>query len=173
MMNESAIKTLLAFWLAQQDTEVQLSQAEKSAIEELCHRLSENPHTWDSVQQELISRIQKNESLNQTFQYVQDRLEKLDAEELLELLPTLLTDSEQKNHFISPVFTYDTISTDQNFGRIERLLAQLKSEILAQKLEEDEDEKFAFACELVDELELGWEDEWQEAAITDWEVSGL
>ncbi|KKD37798.1 hypothetical protein WN50_12395 [Limnoraphis robusta CS-951] len=65
------------------------------------------------------------------------------------------------------------MSTDQNFGRIERLLAQLKSEILAQKLEEDEDEKFAFACELVDELELGWEDEWQEAAITDWEVSGL
>lgn len=172
-MNQSAIKTLLAVWLAQQDTEVHLSQREKSAIEELCHQLSENPEAWDSVQQELTSRIEKNESLNQTFQDIQDRLDKLDTEELVELLPTLLTNSEQKNHFISPVLTCDTISTDQNFGRIERLLAQLRSEILAQKLEENEDEKFAFACELVDELELGWEDEWQEAAITDWEASGL
>ncbi|MDD1413886.1 hypothetical protein MEN41_04215 [Dolichospermum sp. ST_con] len=28
------------------------------------------------------------------------------------------------------------------------------------------------ACAVVDELELGWESEWQNIAITEWEVSG-
>jgi antitoxin ParD1/3/4 len=38
---------------------------------------------------------------------------------------------------------------------------------------EREDAALAMACALVDELELGWETEWQTAAITDWEASGL
>jgi antitoxin ParD1/3/4 len=37
---------------------------------------------------------------------------------------------------------------------------------------EDDDTAFALACALVDELELGWDSEWQQAAITDWEASG-
>lgn len=40
------------------------------------------------------------------------------------------------------------------------------------QLAENEDAALAMACALVDELELGWETEWQTAAITDWEVSG-
>jgi Arc/MetJ-type ribon-helix-helix transcriptional regulator len=38
--------------------------------------------------------------------------------------------------------------------------------------QQQEDEALAEACEVIDELELGWTDEWQKAAITDWEVSG-
>lgn len=38
--------------------------------------------------------------------------------------------------------------------------------------EEDKDAALALACALVDELELGWESEWQQAAIADWEASG-
>ncbi len=37
---------------------------------------------------------------------------------------------------------------------------------------EDDDAAFDLACALVDELNLGWDSEWQQAAITDWEVSG-
>jgi hypothetical protein len=28
------------------------------------------------------------------------------------------------------------------------------------------------ACLLLDELNVSWDDEWQQATITDWEVSG-
>jgi hypothetical protein len=36
--------------------------------------------------------------------------------------------------------------------------------------EEDKDAVLAWACALVDELELSWESEWQQAAIVDWEL---
>lgn len=36
--------------------------------------------------------------------------------------------------------------------------------------EEDKDAALASACALVDELELGWESECQQAAIIDWEL---
>ncbi|MBD2411810.1 MAG: ribbon-helix-helix domain-containing protein [Desmonostoc geniculatum HA4340-LM1] len=44
--------------------------------------------------------------------------------------------------------------------------------LLKQWQEQQEDTALAIACSLVDELELGWESEWQNAAITDWEASG-
>ena len=46
-------------------------------------------------------------------------------------------------------------------------------ESLLQKWQQQqEDEDLAEACEVIDELELGWTEEWQKAAITDWEASG-
>jgi Arc/MetJ-type ribon-helix-helix transcriptional regulator len=35
-----------------------------------------------------------------------------------------------------------------------------------------EDEALAQACALVDELDLGWDNEWQNAGITDWAAFG-
>ncbi|WP_226889342.1 hypothetical protein [Nostoc sp. MG11] len=43
--------------------------------------------------------------------------------------------------------------------------------MLEQWRKQQEDAALATACSLVDELELGWESEWQNAAITDWGVS--
>ena len=44
--------------------------------------------------------------------------------------------------------------------------------LLEQWRQQQEDAALAEACSLVDELELGWDSEWQIAAITDWEASG-
>lgn len=44
--------------------------------------------------------------------------------------------------------------------------------LLKQWQQQQEDKALAQACELVDELELGWESEWQSAATIDWEASG-
>ncbi len=44
--------------------------------------------------------------------------------------------------------------------------------LLQQWRRQKEDEALAQACKLVDELGLGWDEEWQTLAITDWEASG-
>jgi antitoxin ParD1/3/4 len=44
--------------------------------------------------------------------------------------------------------------------------------LLKQWQEKQQDEALAAACALVDELELGWESEWQNIAITEWGASG-
>ncbi|MFM6037231.1 MAG: type II toxin-antitoxin system ParD family antitoxin [Sphaerospermopsis kisseleviana] len=44
--------------------------------------------------------------------------------------------------------------------------------LLKQWQEKQQNEALAAACALVDELELGWESEWQNIAITEWEASG-
>jgi hypothetical protein len=44
--------------------------------------------------------------------------------------------------------------------------------LLQQWRKHQEDIELAQACTLVDELELGWDEEWQKAAFTDWEASG-
>jgi antitoxin ParD1/3/4 len=44
--------------------------------------------------------------------------------------------------------------------------------LLQQWRRQQEDEALAQACKLVDELGLGWDEEWQTLAITDWEASG-
>jgi antitoxin ParD1/3/4 len=53
---------------------------------------------------------------------------------------------------------------DNRSALIEDLLKQWRSQ--------QEETALADACELVDELELGWDSEWQRTAITDWEASG-
>jgi antitoxin ParD1/3/4 len=45
--------------------------------------------------------------------------------------------------------------------------------LLEQWKRHQEDELLAEACTAVDELNLGWEPEWQNAAIMDLEASGL
>ncbi|GFE70471.1 hypothetical protein [Chroococcus sp. FPU101] len=44
--------------------------------------------------------------------------------------------------------------------------------LLQEWRKQEEDQELAQACKLVDELKLGWDNEWQQAAFTDWEVSG-
>jgi antitoxin ParD1/3/4 len=44
--------------------------------------------------------------------------------------------------------------------------------LLKQWRQQQEDEALAQACALVDELDLGWDDQWQQQAIMDWEASG-
>ena len=44
--------------------------------------------------------------------------------------------------------------------------------LLQQWRKQQENLALAEACQLVDELNLGWDEEWQTEAITDWEVSG-
>jgi len=44
--------------------------------------------------------------------------------------------------------------------------------LLQQWRQQQEDKALAEACRLVDELDLGWDEEWQNKAIMDWEVSG-
>ncbi|MCV3214273.1 ribbon-helix-helix domain-containing protein [Plectonema radiosum NIES-515] len=56
--------------------------------------------------------------------------------------------------------------------KVENRSALIES-LLQQWQQQQEDAALAVACALVDELELGWGSEWQNAAITDWEASGL
>jgi antitoxin ParD1/3/4 len=44
--------------------------------------------------------------------------------------------------------------------------------LLQQWRKQQEKQALADACQLIDELNLGWDEEWQSQAITDWEVSG-
>jgi Arc/MetJ-type ribon-helix-helix transcriptional regulator len=54
--------------------------------------------------------------------------------------------------------------------KVENRSALIES-LLQQWQQQQEDAALAVACALVDELELGWDSEWQNAAITDWEAS--
>ncbi|MFE1747573.1 hypothetical protein [Coleofasciculus sp. H7-2] len=56
--------------------------------------------------------------------------------------------------------------------KVENRSALIES-LLQQWRQQQEDAALAQACSLVDELELGWEYEWQKAAITDREASGF
>ncbi|MEH2070807.1 MAG: ribbon-helix-helix domain-containing protein [Nostoc sp.] len=62
------------------------------------------------------------------------------------------------------LLTYIDQKVENRSALIENLLKQWK--------QQQEDNALAIACSLVDELELGWESEWQNVAITDWETSG-
>ncbi|MBD2679284.1 MAG: ribbon-helix-helix domain-containing protein [Nostoc sp. ChiQUE01a] len=62
------------------------------------------------------------------------------------------------------LLTYIDQQVENRSALIENLLKQWR--------QEQEDAALAIACSLVDELELGWQSEWQNVAITDWEASG-
>jgi len=190
-MDGAAVKTLIALWLARQDTEVRLTPDERAAIEDIGYRLALRPDTWQSIEKDLMAVIQRNANLNQAYQEVSPKLDEMDKEELLDLLP-----SETELEAIldtSGVVTYDSVASANKAatesGVLEQLLIQLRREINLRtaeahsataevslepslKEEQEKDEALALACALVDELELGWESEWQQAAITDWEASG-
>jgi metal-responsive CopG/Arc/MetJ family transcriptional regulator len=48
----------------------------------------------------------------------------------------------------------------------------LLESLVRQWRSQQQDEALAEACALVDQLELGWDEECQTAMTTDWEVSG-
>ncbi len=199
-MDESSAKTLLALWLALKDTEVRLSPAEASALQEIGNRLNQRrvseaglkSDRWESIEKDLMVVIQGNANLNQAFQEVKPQLDEMDDEELLDLMPSE-TKLKQEIPDIGGVVTYDSVASAnkaaKESGVLDQLLVQLRremsfritdaplvtvgsSEELSLQQAEDDDAAFDLACALVDELELGWESEWQQAAITDWEASG-
>jgi len=50
--------------------------------------------------------------------------------------------------------------------------SQLIESLLQQWRKNQEEQAMAEACVLLDELKLGWDEECEQAAITDWEASG-
>lgn len=50
--------------------------------------------------------------------------------------------------------------------------SQLIESLLQQWRKSQEEKAMAEACILLDELKLGWDEECEQAAITDWEASG-
>ncbi len=63
------------------------------------------------------------------------------------------------------LLTYLDRKVDNRSALIESLIEQWRRQ--------QEDEALAQAGALVDGLDLGWDSEWQNKAITDWEASGL
>ncbi|MCT7966363.1 hypothetical protein NG799_08465 [Laspinema sp. D1] len=189
-MDEMA-KTVLACWLSLQRTEVRLNADEELVLEHISQQLYQHGEAWESLQGDLIRLIQENPSLNRVFQQIKPELDKIETEELRELF---LRESEvsQANLAASYVGTVDVATaknTVTHSGAMAQLLVQLATQMQQQltdsplailgnlqkekEPEEVDDEAFALACALVDEYELGWDTEWQQIAITDWEASGL
>ena len=134
-MDESAAKTLLALWLALKDTEVRLSTAADSALQEIGNRLNQRRDTWQSIKKELMAIIQGNANLNQAFQEIRPQLDDMDEEEFLDLLP-----SETQQDVTSDtngVLTYDSVASARKSGAelgiLEQLLVQLRGEISLRK----------------------------------------
>jgi antitoxin ParD1/3/4 len=50
--------------------------------------------------------------------------------------------------------------------------SQLIESLLQQWRKKQEQQEMVEACMLLDEMNLEWDDEWEQAAITDWEASG-
>jgi metal-responsive CopG/Arc/MetJ family transcriptional regulator len=51
--------------------------------------------------------------------------------------------------------------------------SQLIESLLQRWRKQQEQQALVEASLALDELNLGWEEEWEQAAITDWEASGL
>ncbi len=134
-MDESAAKTLLALWLALKDTEVSLSPAEGSALQEIGNRLNQRHDTWESIEKELVAIIQGNANLNQAYQEVRPELDEMDDEELLDLMPS--ETQQQVTSDPSGVVTYDSVASARTggteLGILEQLLVQLRGEISLRK----------------------------------------
>ena len=134
-MGESAAKTLLALWLALKDTEVRLSTAADSALQEIRNRLNQRRDTWQSVEKDLMDFIQGNANLNQAFQEIRPQLDEMDDEELLDLMPSETQQEVTSDN--SGVVTYDSVASVRKggteLGILEQLLVQLRGEISLKK----------------------------------------
>jgi hypothetical protein len=134
-MDESAIKTLLALWLALEDTEVRLSPAEGSALQEIGNQLNQHHDTWESIEKDLMALIQGNANLNQAFQEIRPQLDEMDDEEFLDLLPSETQQDVTSDP--SRVVTYDSVASARKGGAelslLEQLLVQLRGEISFRK----------------------------------------
>jgi len=134
-IDESSAKTLLALWLALKDTEVRLSPAEDSTLQEIGNRLNQDHDTWESIEKELMAVIQGNANLNQAYQEVRPRLDEMDEEEFLDLMPNETQQEVTSN--TSGVVTYDSVASARKggteLGILEQLLVQLRGEISLRK----------------------------------------
>ena len=134
-MDESAAKTLLALWLALKDTEVRLSPAEASALQEIGNRLNQRRDTWESIEKDLMAIIQENANLNQAFQEIRPQLDDMDEEEFLDLMPS--ETQQEVTSDPSSVVTYDSVASARKggteLGILEQLLVQLRGEISLNK----------------------------------------
>ena len=134
-MDESAAKTLLALWLALKDTEVRLSTAADSALQEIGNRLNQRRDTWQSIEKDLMDFIQGNANLNQAFQEIRPQLDEMDDEELLDLMPSETQQEVTSDN--SGVVTYDSVAAVRKggteLGILEQLLVQLRGEISLKK----------------------------------------
>jgi len=134
-MDESAAKTLLALWLALKDTEVRLSTAADSALQEIGNRLNQRRDTWQSIEKDLMDFIQGNANLNQAFQEIRPQLDEMDDEELLDLMPSETQQEVTSDN--SGVVTYDSVASVRKggteLGILEQLLVQLRGEISLKK----------------------------------------
>ena len=130
-MDESSAKNLLALWLALKDTEVRLSPAEDSTLQEIGNRLNQGHDTWESIEKELIAVIQGNANLNQAYQEIRPQLDEMDDEELLDLLPS--ETQQEVTSDTNGVVTYDSVASARKggteLGILEQLLVQLRGEI--------------------------------------------
>jgi hypothetical protein len=133
--DESAAKTLLALWLALKDTEVRLSTAADSALQEIGNRLNQRRDTWQSIEKDLMDFIQGNANLNQAFQEIRPQLDEMDDEELLDLMPSETQQEVTSDN--SGVVTYDSVASVRKggteLGILEQLLVQLRGEISLKK----------------------------------------
>lgn len=50
--------------------------------------------------------------------------------------------------------------------------SQLIESLLQQWRKNQEQQAMVEACIVLDEMNIGWDEEWEQAAITDWEASG-
>ena len=134
-MDESSAKSLLALWLALKDTEVSLSPAEGSALQEIGNRLNQSHDTWESIEKDLMGVIQGNANLNQAFQEVRPQLDEMDEEELLDLMPS--ETQQEVTSDTSGVVTYDSVTSPRKGGAelaiLEQILVQLRDEISLRK----------------------------------------
>ena len=130
-MDESTAKTLLALWLALKDTEVRLSPAEASALQEIGNQLNQRRDTWESIKKELMAIIQGNANLNQAYQQIRPQLDEMDDEELLDLMPSEIQQEVTSDNI--GVVTYDSVASARKggteLGILEQLLVQLRGEI--------------------------------------------
>lgn len=181
-MHESATKTLLALWLALKDTEVRLSPDEESVLDDISLRVALRPDTWESIEKDLMVSICENAVLHQAYQKIAPEVDKMDNEELLDLLPSQ-TEIDRARTDIGKVGMFDVQSARKaatESGVLAQLLADISLRMTKAKLPTARDcqkrshqevakreAALALACELLDELELGWDVEWQQAAITD------
>ncbi|MCT7975852.1 hypothetical protein [Laspinema olomoucense] len=136
-MNQSRTKTLLALWLARQDSEVHLRSHDESALAEILAQLSSHLNNWEAIAPDLMAIIQRNPALKEAFDEISPHLDEMENEELLELMPSQ-TEGEVKRINSRNVQMYDAVgSSAQSESSIilTQLLLQLRENISSKRSE--------------------------------------
>jgi len=87
-MDAAAEKTLLALLLALTDPQVTLSDLEQLDLEEAGKSLENRPNTWVAIEEDLMTVIQGNTTLNQAYQTAKKQLDVLGSDIPPDLRPT-------------------------------------------------------------------------------------